>query len=287
MAQSAKMDYFRAVTTEPSLINAQAKGYFSDENTEIVQVPLYGYRLSVRHKDSSAFYCANPHTDSMGNLVQFSGSPIAQIMDSSQCTSIKIPFVTGCHDWKVTRIDLAIDWFNDSPSMERIYEHLELGAYKSKIRVWKREKETITNGLDIIRGGGKEATRSLKIYNKAAEQGVDGMWNRLEMTFTDARAREIWAQVRDLTDDVELLQFAKKVLATMLDFPDWQEWQEAFGIASKHDWQPIPRTESDHWRWLMRQVAPAFREAAHKDGNWGLLEKFIAEVKRIDDSQVT
>lgn len=279
MAQSARIDYFRATTTDPVLIKWQSQGYFSDENTELVQIPLYGYRRTLKHSTSGAFYCATPHTDAMGNMVQFSGSPISAVMAETGCASVRVPFETGTQDWKVTRLDIAIDYFDAPVTMDAFYERVVAEKYISKIRIWEREKVALDGGKDIIRGGGKDATRSIKVYDKAAEQKLPMKWTQYEMTFTDARAREMWAKVRELSDDAELLTFAKKVMATMIDFPDWKEWQEAFGVASTHEWTPIPRTQSDQWRWLLRQVAPAFRDDFFEKGDWRLLEQFIQVVK--------
>lgn len=280
MAQSARIDYFRATTTDPELIKGQLGGYFNEKDTEQVKIPLYGYRLTLQHRISSAFYCANPHTAAMGNMVQFSGSPITSLMADSGNASIQAILATGCGDWKVTRLDIAIDVFDDPVTMDAVWERIQRGEYASKLRVWEREKDNTENGKDIIRGGGKDATRSIKIYNKAAEQKLEIRWTRYEITLMDARAREIWSKVRLLSDDAALLVFAKEVLATVVDFPEWAEWQSAFGVTSVHEWTPIPRTEPDQWRWLLRQVAPAFLKANAEDGDWSLLEKFVEAVKR-------
>lgn len=280
MAQSARIDYFRATTTDPTLILWQIEGYFNEKNYDVVKIPLYGYRLTLQHRVSGAFYCSNPHTAAMGNMVQFSGSPISAIMAENGCSSIQAILSTGCGDWKTTRLDIAIDVFDDPVSMDDVWERIETENYKSKLRVWEREKDSTENGKDIIRGGGKDATRSVKIYNKAAEQKLEIRWTRYEITLMDARAREIWGKVRLLSDDAALLVFAKEVLATVVDFPEWTEWQSAFGVTSVHEWTPIPRTEPDQWRWLLRQVAPAFLKANAEDGDWSLLDKFVEAVKR-------
>lgn len=280
VAQSARIDYFRASTTDISKINTMVKGYFSDANTEPVKIPLYGYARTVRNTDSSAFYCFNPHTATMGNLVQFSGSPISHLMAQTHLSSFKAIASTGCADWKVTRLDVAIDYFDETLTMDAIHARIKEQRYKSKIRIWKREKEEIAGGMDIIRGGGKEALKSMKIYDKAAEQHLDMKWIRLEMTFMDARAREVWKKVSELSTDEDLLVFAKALMATIIDFTDWPEWQSAFGVGSKHEWTEIPRTESDTWRWLLRQVAPAFQKDFHDTGDWTMLEKFVEAVKQ-------
>ena len=280
MRQSARVDYFRATTTDIEQIIDATKGYFSDEYTEKVQIPLYGYRSTLQTRDSGAFYCSNPHTESMGNLVQFSGSPISAIMAATGLSSIQSIVATQTLNWKVTRLDIAIDVFDDLMTMDEIKEGLDGENYKSRIRVWERDHELKEGGKDIIRGGGKGAKKSLKIYDKAAEQHLDINWRRYEMTFMDERAREVWAQIIHMSTDEELLVFAKTLLASILDFPDWIAWQQQFGVKHKHEFVQIPRTESDQWRWLLRQVAPAFQKDYEDNGDWSMLDKFVEAVKQ-------
>lgn len=276
--QSARCDYYRATTTDIKLIEAQAKGYFG-EDTEPTQIALYGYKHTLKHKQSGAYYSFQPHTAAMGNMVQFSGTPITAIMDAMGLGSVAALVATGCSDWKQTRVDIAIDHFDQTCSPEEITEKIAFGAAKTRIRSWERRKSLEQGGIDILYGGSRESAKSIKIYDKAAEQRVEGVWTRLEMTFIENRAPEIWGHMKDLPDDEKLLALAKRLLSTMLDFPDWQEWQEAFGVLSKHEWTPIPRTESEKWRWLMKQVAPTFREAWQDEGSWQMLEAFVEAVK--------
>lgn len=280
MRQSARVDYFRATTTDLEQIIDATKGYFSDAQTEAVKIPLYGYRRTLQAKDSSAFYCFAPHSEAMGNLVQFSGSPISYIMATTGLSSIRSIIATQVHNWKVTRLDIAIDIFDDNTTMGEIETRLNDMAYSSRIRVWEREHELGDNAKDIIRGGGKGAKKSLKIYDKAAEQHLDINWRRYEMTFMDERAREVWSQIVHMATDEELLVFAKTLLASILDFPDWIAWQQQFGVTAKHEFVQIPRTESDQWRWLLRQVAPAFQKDYEDNGDWSMLEKFVDAVKK-------
>lgn len=280
MRQSARVDYYRATTTDIELIIDATKGYFNAEQTEQVKIPLYGYRTTLQTRDSGAFYCASPHTENMGNLVQFSGSPISFIMAQTGLSSVRSIVATHCHNWKVTRLDVAIDVFDDLMTMDEIKEGLDGGGYKSRIRVWEREHELAEHGKDIIRGGGKGAKKSLKIYDKAAEQKLDINWRRYEMTFMDERAREVWLQIVNMSTDEELLVFAKTLLASILDFPDWIAWQQQFSVEHKHEFVQIPRTESDQWRWLLRQVAPAFQKDYEDNGSWDMLDKFVEAVKQ-------
>lgn len=274
MRQSARIDYFRATTTDIELIKAQSDGYFGTD-VEEAKVPLYGYKKTLKHTWSGAYYCFQPHTETMGNLVQFSGTPITRLMDAYQRGSIASLCAAGFQNWKCTRIDIAIDHFEQTCLPEAFNERLAFGAGKTRIRDWERRKGVLGNGIDCTYGGGLESEKSIKIYDKAAEQGIEGTWTRYEMTFNGKRGKEVWKAVQELPSDEALLEFAKRLLKSMIDFPDWMEWQEAFGIMSKHEWTPIPRVESDKWRWLMSQVAPTFRDAFETEGDWNLLEKFV------------
>ncbi len=278
MKQSARLDYFRATTVSNSLIADQAIGYFGTD-VEEAKVPLYGYKRTLKHTQSGAYYCYQPHTSTMGNLVQFSGSPITALMEASARGSIQSLVQAGFSKWKATRIDVAIDHFEATCLPEEFNTRLAAGEGKTRIRSWERKKFVVGSGIDCTYGGGLDSEKSIKIYDKAAEQGVEGVWTRYEMTFMGKRAEEVWNKVQSLPNEEALLELAKGLLKSMIDFPDWLEWQEAFGLLSKHEWTEIPRTESDKWRWLMKQVAPTFREAFEKEGDWKMLEAFLEAVK--------
>lgn len=275
---SAKCDYYRATTDDALTIGNIAKGYYSVEATEQT-IPLYGYRNAIKNNRSDGVFLFSPHTATMGNCSQFGGTAITKLMEETNRASVDA--LRGVHTgrWKVTRLDIAIDCYDAEFRPREIIRRVEEKTAKTVWRTWREVRHSNPDEGHTVYGGGLESEKRIRIYDKAAESGTEGVWTRYEMVFSGKRAQEAWNKVADCRTDKELLPVALEMLASLLDFPEWTAWQEAFGIESKHEWVEVPRVESDTWRWLKSQVAPSFRDAFDKDGNWSLLEKFVELVK--------
>lgn len=271
---SSRVDYFRATTTDIDLITLAAEGYFNDEATESA-VPLYGYAHALKHTESGAIYLFGGHTPTMGNCIQVSGQTISALMDKSGLSSVPAIADMGIDGWKVTRVDVAIDCFNPMLRPRHIYAALDRKDTKSIFRSWREIAQKDLDKGHTVYGGGVESEKRIRIYDKAAESGADGVWTRYEMVFSGERAREVWDSIHDCRTDEELLVIALRLLGSMLDFPKWSEWRREFGTDTVHEFTDIPRQDSDTWKWLMKQVAPTFKTAYNKDGNWDLLKRFV------------
>lgn len=275
---SARLDYFRATTQEPLFIARAAQGEFSDEKTE-QSIPLYGYAHALKHSQSGAIYLFSPHTATMGNCVQISGSAITALMEAHTVPSFRTPTVLDVSGWKVTRVDVAIDCFNPELRPRHVYAALDRTKVKTRWREWREVANKDLDAGHTVYGGGVESDKRIRIYDKAAESGSDGIWTRYEMVFSGARAAEVWNSITLLSTDAEFLDFAVVLLRSVLDFPNWSEWQAVFGTTSKHEWVEIPRTETDTMKWLRRQVMPVFRDAYDKQGSWDFLDEFVKAIK--------
>lgn len=278
-ALSAKVDYFRATTQDPILIKWATEGYFSDEKTEPA-VPLYGYAHSLKQTSSGSIYLFGGHTPTMGNCIQISGAAITALMVAENLPSVPALLYVGVEGWKVTRIDVAIDCYSPALRPRHVYAALDRKNMKTVFRSWREIAEKDLDAGHTVYGGGLESEKRIRIYDKAAESGTEGVWTRYEMVFSGERAAEVWNIVKDCGDDSALLERALELLRSVLDFPSWNEWQSVFGSSASIEWTPIPRVESDTWRWLMKQVAPTFRDAYNRDGNWNLLTRFVEELAK-------
>ena len=280
MAELAcRVDYLRATTLDQHAILDAAKGYFSNE-TATPSIPLYGYKHSIKHNSSGAIYLFGGHTPTMGNCQQFSGMAITSLMEAFGQASVPALHYVCDDRWKVTRLDIAIDCFDPELRPRHFYAALDRGDCKSIFRSWR---EIANKDLDVghtVYGGGAESEKQLRVYDKSAEQGQEGIWTRYEMVFNGKRAQEVWDMVKGLQSDAQLLTEALRLLDSMVSFGKWDKWRDTFHPSSTAVWREVPRTQSKTWEWLMRQVAPAFRNQFDKDGDWRLLDEFVEAVKR-------
>lgn len=276
---SARMDYFRSIYHEQQVSRALAAGLFAPANVE-PHPPLYGYRNGVRNKDSGAVHLSNPHHEAMGNCVQCGGAALLALETITGAPSWKALIEAGVEPCKVTRIDIAIDVLGSPIGAGQVLKALEQGLAKTRFKAWRRIKGGGDDTGDTLYIGGRESTRQIRIYDKAAEQGLALNWWRFEMQFTEERAAQVWNAIKVYEDMPELLPFACSLLASMLDFPEWAGWQRLLGSNMIYEWEEVPRAVTDTEAWLMSQVAPTFRKAYDRDGDWRFLEAFIDRVKR-------
>jgi len=277
---SCRCDYYRATTLDGNLIGEQLEHNFSEAQTDATG-GLYRYGASFTNRYNGAIYLFNGHTPTMGNCIQVSGTPISKLMDETGLSSV--PAIKSLHvdGWKPTRVDVAIDCFHPSLRPRDFMDALGGKKVKTCFRGDARETKSQNpdNGHTVYMGG-VESEKQLRVYDKHAEQGTKGIWTRYEMVFNGSRALDAWAAIQGVSTDAELLTIALSMLASMVDFPKWKLWRDVFGVETTHQWTAIPRSESATWKWLMKQVAPAFRTAYDSDGGWNMLERFVREVKQ-------
>ena len=275
---SARIDYFRAVTTDVKTIMTISEEFYRHDTTEPT-IPLYGYKQSLRELQSGAVFLFNGHHATMGNCSQLGGTAITALMAAKDASSVGVIRDVHVGEWRCTRIDVAIDVFDTRLKPRHVWRQIE---DKKAMTVWRSWREVAQMNLDdghTVYGGGLESEKRIRIYDKSAEQGTKGDWTRYEMVFSGKRADEVWRKLRGLSDDAAVLAAALELLRSLLDFQDWDAWRDVFGEAAKTEWVETPRQESDVWKWLMSQVAPTFRNAWEQDGDWRMLQEFVRRVK--------
>lgn len=275
---SARVDYLRATTTDTWTIAHISEEFYRHDTTEPT-VSFYGYKQALRELQTGAIALFNGHTATMGFCSQFSGKPITALMEATGQPSVLA--LRGVHQgtWRVRRIDIAIDVFDPALSPSSFLEARRTGLIKTCFRTWREVKDVDGKAGHTVYGGGLESEKQIRIYDKAAEQGIEGSWTRYEMVFNNNRADEVWSLIAQCNTDHELLDTARRLLGTLVTNPIWVQWIDAMVAGGRYVWEEIPRQESDTWRWLMSQVAPSFRKAWEDSGDWSLLERFVQHVK--------
>ena len=105
-----------------------------------------------------------------------------------------VPALLDVHDWKCSRLDVAAD--TDAVTVQEIV----LG------RQWRTKSKSIKAIQDLVSGDyetlyigsrSRNSRKFVRVYDKAKEQGVDGVWTRVEVQlrdrFADAALRFIYA----------------------------------------------------------------------------------------------
>lgn len=180
---------------------------------------------------------------------------------------------------RVTRLDLALDDKDERVTLERILTARESG------HIITRLKFDVPHGIGVLDhdgtkpwtlnwGSRKGGGNVVRIYNKAAEQELDGFWVRVEAELHGDKADQV---THDLVKRGWTGKVAAGVVRGLLDFRD-----SACGLKDKTSWPMLPwwrdflgecevlkfgtaaspdRTVEDDFRYLVNQVSRPFVRA--------------------------
>jgi len=174
-----------------------------------------------------------------------------------------------------TRLDLALD--SDAVSMSGVID-----AFESGLMVTKAQKHNVIQdyqgnrpiGGKTLYIGKRQGRRMVRFYDKAAKEGVAGVWTRCEVEFKHEHAITAVNHLLGGSDPREL------VLASV-DFrldPDNKQtdrrtrcdwWQDWVGVTSRVTF-PIAKAAAvvgDTIAWIVKQVGPSIAFATMYMGN--------------------
>jgi len=167
-----------------------------------------------------------------------------------------------------SQLDMAIDCINCNLRPQQATEEIRLGRCKSRAKKHPRNDDPLDPGYTQYVGR-KASEIFLKLYDKAAEMGVDGDHTRVELTARHARADKAAWQIVHGTD------FRQMVVA-FANFPNWREWQEIMDVVPVK--LPSERHETATEQWLLGACAPALARVIYFASNTEFYEKFKDEV---------
>lgn len=174
-----------------------------------------------------------------------------------------------CFGFNFTRVDLAIDVRNGNLQPEQATREIENGD----IRTLAKDKDYHGQAgkPGYTQYVGKYSSEiSLKLYNKAAEMGIDGDHTRIELTLRKKRADKAMRHI------VQYRDFRGLVVA-FADFPKWNEWNKAMAVTPVK--LPAERKTSRTKEWLIRSGASALAKQMILDGDQKFYFEFLDAVK--------
>lgn len=127
-------------------------------------------------------------------LVQFSGTQLAALDRQNISHGRMIDRALACQG-KITRLDIAVDLYDWGVDIEAIRKQFEAGEVDTKAGLGGLYKgiaidRTAQVGQTLYIGSSK-SNRQMRIYDKAAEQGVPGDWVRVELVARKELAHNI------------------------------------------------------------------------------------------------
>jgi len=232
----------------------------------------FGYQQSFIHPFGITVI-SNHSRPEMGVHVSFSGRALHSLDDVGM-TGVELLHWSLENGGRVSRIDLAIDVFDVAIDPIELAKSPRMALDPGTARKWSYIKGH--DGGTTAYVGSRKSERFLRIYDKAAEQRLQGaLWTRFELELKSDSARAA-AKMFDLLSDGERPEYIKGLIKNLFN-PNNDDFQEAMSGTA------IPlKTEKDttdnSLEWLMGTVAKAMAKAMARRGDidvWGI---FVTEV---------
>ena len=199
----------------------------------------------------------NPYRYEMGVHCSLPSGLLA-LLDKSPEDVIKLVLLQG---GKFTRLDVAID--TDQVHISEIDAAVRYGNLVSRSQ--KRDYRGSYGGEGFtIYIGSRSSSRFIRIYDKAAEQKVEGVWTRCEVEFKAKQAQRAADHIASGTDPraliVSSLDFrdssADSNISRCPQLPWWSAWvgsvkRVSFAVRKAVD-EVVKRAE----QWVRKQVGP-------------------------------
>lgn len=167
-----------------------------------------------------------------------------------------------------SRLDMAVDVIGFNLRPERATEEIDAKRCKTRAKCAPRQDDALQSGYTQYVGK-KTSEIFLKLYDKAAEMGVNEDHCRIELTARQSRADQAAWQI------VSGVDFRQMVVA-FADFPAWREWKEIMDVIPVK--LPAERHETATEQWLLGACAPALARVIYFASNTEFYEKFKDEV---------
>lgn len=251
-----------------------------------------GYRSGLVNGGVKILYDGNP---GMGIHVQVSGTGCRELEASGLVRDWQQFLVGLVQVARLTRLDVAMDDREELIDLDRVRDCIATNNVVTRFKGWSEDTSGKFGAEEqqgrTISFGSRTSNTYLRMYNKAAERGVEGHWTRVEIEVkgenADALARKI------IEGDLGVVA---GLLRNYIDFKvpsegdtnrsRWksQEWWEKFvawaeRVRLKLD--PKVRDLETVKAWLRMQVAPLLAVlVAAEGGDLAVLSKLTHEGKQ-------
>ena len=228
-------------------------------------IPLHGYEdCWVSGQLGQARIMVSRPGNSMGVHVQLPGQALSAL-GVTKALGICRELVGS-----VTRIDVAVDTKGQSDAAD-VY-----GSYLAKTMVTRAQKVNMVIGTEgnTVYVGSRTSERFLRVYDKAAQLGIEGNWTRIEMECKGDRAKWIAKYVQDAG-----LQAIGGAIRDYVDCPGVDWYHDALTRVVVPLGEPQKKRLTDTRAWLLGTVANTLaRESAGDDD---FLLEFLRKVQSL------
>lgn len=211
-----------------------------------------GYRTAYRTAQGVAVQW-NADRPEMGYHVIISGSAIRHILSDYKLEQKALVQSVLHVNGSITRLDLAKDLTDTKADLDSIYKALERGEHSGTARKFAQIHSL--NGGNTIYVGSRQSEKFIRIYDKAAQEGLPGqLWIRFELETKGMVARAL----ATLLIEQETWTGAFDTMARhMVNLPHLSDYAAFFAAGVVPIGIPKLEKQTDREAWIEKQVIPA------------------------------
>jgi len=229
--------------------------------------PVHGYTSARMNRLGARWMWANERAE-MGCHIMYSGRALKlyarEGIDALAILRRHLSFGDICK-----RLDLAIDVHDGGLKFSELRACLERDRATTRAKTYNSVTGTSGETLYI---GSRISDQFLRIYDKAAEQHIDGNWKRIELELKGSRALQM-ARELAIQDTAYAQERTRTMIKAFIDFPlpSWKDiiGNTAIGMGKAQD--NLPDTK----QWLITQCAPAMARYIHETGDEMIIADFL------------
>lgn len=235
---------------------------------------MLNYDTGVVYDDGRIELC-HSFRHEMKNHIIFDGQTITTLCQAHSMISTDIlPVVSS---GKPSRLDLAVDIRKGSLPIESLAQSFENGEVETRVIEGLFYRGVGVKGETFYLGSAK-ADRRLRIYDKAAEQGIKNFeWTRVELQLRHGMAvRSFWRLLKSDNPTATI----PMLICDFANFPKIPSWSLAMGTEKIKPCKAPPE-QPGREKWLLDTAAKALANEMVRGGKrQALLDEFTQVVLR-------
>lgn len=238
-----------------------------------VGTPRFGYSNLLMHPFGHNIM-SNPGRPEMGVHVSFTGRSLRSLSEGG-ITALEMLNWSLKHGGKATRIDLAIDVFDEAIDIVALASTPRVKEAPGSARKWKFFKGDDGGCTAYI--GSRQSDKFLRIYDKAIESGQrERPWTRFELEIKGDSAKVVAAEFAALTEG-QHAGYIKGIMKAMFN-PDHTLYQALMSspavlVKAGKD------TDDNTLEWLMNSVAKTLAKTILRRTDVDVYGEFYEMVK--------
>lgn len=235
--------------------------------------PKYGYDIGTKH-DTGVLKFSSQTRNDMGIHIIYTGKTIRRCQDTYNMNALDILGFHLVKQDKIARMDVAIDFINCDTPVKVFQKAFESGHCKTRLRSASVVKSLTNSGYTLYIGSRKNRKKLLRIYNKAAEQKIDGDWIRVELQVMQEPATVLAYKMFESDEPEKCIVGA---IDKVCSFPTIEVWKEITSDNPQIKIGSVGSNDANTRRWLEMQVVPALAREIRLDYDYWIQFKLAVE----------